>query len=370
MSQCINKVGILVLMTTKDILEQRLWNEQLTQARFGSPAELVSWFGAVQAQDFPSAKWVIGQRLQNATDAAIEEAFNEGKILRTHVMRPTWHFVHPDDIRWMLGLTAPQVKRLMTYYNRILNLDEALFKKTQAIFIKALEGKKQLTRTALAESLAHHGLPIKGQALGHIVMWAELDGVICSGSRIGKQLTYMLLEERVPKTKELSRDESLALLTKKYFQSHGPATMKDFAWWSGLTSADVKRGIELNTLTLHSDQVEEKKYYFFPVLPKPTKGDLYLLPNYDEYTIAFKERELFFDPEKSKKLPPVGRAVAFSHTMVKDGRIIGMYRREVAKNTIVITPKFFNTPTKEETEGLEKAGEKYEKFLDLKIVLS
>lgn len=353
-------------MSTMDILELRLTNQQLTQTSFSDPAKLVAWFGAVQSQDFPAAKWVVGQRLQNTTDETIENAFNQGNILRTHVMRPTWHFVHPEDIRWMLQLTAPRVKAIMSYYYRQLGLTETLIQKTQDVFQNALQGKKQLTRTQLAQALQAQGIKASGQKLGHIVGEAELDGVICSGPKIGKQFTYMLLEERAPKAKALVTEEALALLTKKYFQSHGPATIKDFAWWSGLTVVDVKKGIALNK-SLHSETVEGKTYYFFKTTSLPMKQDIYLLPNYDEYTIAYKERELFFDPEEAKKLPPVGRAVAFSHTIMKEGKIIGMYRREPVKNTVVITPKFFDKPSAVEMRGFQKGVEKYEKFLEMKV---
>lgn len=354
----------------------RLTNELLAESRFTDVSEVVKWFGAMQSQDYAGAKWALGQRVKGATNELIEKACNDGEILRTHVMRPTWHFVHPEDIRWILQLTAPHVKRIMGYYYRQLGLDALLIKKTQAVFQKALKGGKQLTRTELATALGKNGISVKGQILGHIVGEAELDGVICSGPRIGKpsfakasagkQFTYMLLEERAPKTKDISREEALFELTKRYFQSHGPATMKDFSWWSGLSMLDVKKGIELNKPSLENEIVEGKTYYFFSTKYLPMSKEIYLLPNYDEYTIAFKERELFFNPEDSKNLPPVGRATPFAHTIMQDGRIIGMWKRELKKDTVTVIPQFFKKPGQEEKEGLIKAVEKFGMFLNLK----
>src|SRR6185503_4235399 len=206
--------------------------------------DVVSWLGAVQAQVYGDAKWALGLRMRRSTDARIEAAFSEGSILRTHVMRPTWHFVAPADIRWMLALTAPRVRAAMASYSRKLELDATVLRRSQRAMVRALRGGRQLTRQELRSVLARAGVRADGvQRLAHIVMQAELDAVICSGARRGNQFTYALLDERVPMVRARSRDDSLAELARRYFTSHGPAQLHDFAWWSGLSVGDACAGL-------------------------------------------------------------------------------------------------------------------------------
>lgn len=242
--------------------------------------EIVRWLGAVQAQDFNAAKWALALRMRRATDATLEGAFNKGEILRTHVMRPTWHFVAPEDIRWLLQLTAPRVNLRAGPNYRKFELDAAVFKRSNKIFAKALEGGKHLTRPDLKSMLNADGIDVTDPVrLAHILLRAELDGVICSGPRIGKQFTYALLEERAPATKTLERDEALAELTQRYFRSHAPATLQDFAWWSGLTVEDARRGMAL---------VGAPR----PARTKQSPNSAHLLPAFDEYFVAYKERQI------------------------------------------------------------------------------
>jgi hypothetical protein len=195
-------------MTIRDILQQRLVNQQLTGSAFTKPHELVRYMGCMQAQDFYGAKWAIGFRLKSVTDAAIEKEFSEGKILRTHVLRPTWHFVSPDDIGWMLKLTAPQVKMLTAGYHRKEGIEKSIIDKSRDVFEAALTGGKQLTREELAPILAQHNIKTSDNHLSFLLLEAELDGLLCSGARKGKHFTYALLQERAPDQKELSREEA------------------------------------------------------------------------------------------------------------------------------------------------------------------
>src|ERR1700730_6368858 len=170
-------------MTRSDIIHHRLINQQIAASKFTKPEEIVSCLIAMQAQDFAMAKWAIGLRLPGSIEADIEKAFNEGKILRTHLMRPTWHFVTPADIRWLLGLTAPRVNAVSAYYFRKSQLDLPVIKRCNHIIATALKGGKQLTRTALKAALERKKIHTNGVRLGHIMMRAELDGIICSGPR-------------------------------------------------------------------------------------------------------------------------------------------------------------------------------------------
>jgi len=231
-------------MTISDIREQRLLNQHLASPHFIQPADIVYYMGAIQAQDYVGGKWAIAQRLKGATDKTIEDAFTNGSIIRTHVMRPTWHFVHPKDIRWMIQLTAPRIMAIAGTQHRQFQLNNSIFSKCEKAIQQAMEGGKQLIRNEIVEALEQAGVATNEQRFIHIMMQMELIGLVCSGGRQGKQFTYTLLDERVPATKPLDKQEALAALAERYFTSHGPATLQDYVWWSGLTVADAKTGLE------------------------------------------------------------------------------------------------------------------------------
>src|SRR6266571_7526030 len=250
-------------MINLNIAHRRLHNQHITWRMLETPQALVEWLGAVQAQDFAAAKWALGLRLQGVTDEDIEQAFTDGAILRTHVMRPTWHFVSPADIRWLLALTAPRVHAANANWYRKLELDDAIVRRCNETLAKALQGGKQLTRDELASALRQAGIVTQGeQRVTYIVMRAELDGVICSGARRGKQFTYALLAERAPHARMLARDEALAELTMRYFMSHGPAVIQDFVWWSGLTVAEARAGLAMVTSHLLHETINGQTYWF------------------------------------------------------------------------------------------------------------
>ena len=254
-------------MTALDIAQQRLHNQRLVGAPFARPDEVVRWLGAVQAQEYPGAAWGIAQRTSGLSQPAIDQAFADGTILRTHAMRPTWHFVTPADIRWILALTTPRVHALNASYYRKLELDGSVLARSATVLTNALQGGRHLTRSELTTALEQAGIirPTDDRLrLTYLVMHAELEGLICSGAMRGKQHTYALLDERVPATRTLEREEALAELTRRYFSSHGPATIKDFAWWSGLSTSDVKVGLELNTSQLETARVDGQAYWFRP----------------------------------------------------------------------------------------------------------
>jgi hypothetical protein len=349
-----------------DIAIQRLYNQQLEQAQFQTPCEVVAWQGAMQAQDYPGAKWALGLRLPDVKDADIEQAFENGDILRTHVMRPTWHFVAPADIRWIVDLTAPRVNAVNAYMYRKFELDDAIFQRSNAALIKALQGGKQLTRTELASVLEQTGIVADGFRLSYLMMRAELDGVICSGGRRGKQFTYALLDERAPQARILKRDEALAELTRRYFTSHGPALVEDFAWWSGLTKADVKAGIEMIGTELIHERIDGQTYWFSASMPPAAKPPLaaYLLPTYDEYLIAFAsaDRGRMGGEDVREKL-------VFDSTILMSNRIVGSWRRTFRKGAIVIESAPFRPFTTDENDAFVAAAERYGAFFGMPVVL-
>jgi hypothetical protein len=232
-------------MTNLDIVQQRIYNQHVARQTFKKPAEIVRYMGAVQAQDYAGAKWAIGLRLQNGTDAAVDKAMANGSIIRTHVLRPTWHFVTPADAQWMIELTAPRINAFSASRYRQLQLDNIVFKRSNDALAKALEGGKQLNRLEVMSALNNAGVATNDLRFIHLLMHAELDKVICSGARRGKQFTYALFDDRIPKDNTPSKEEALAELAKRYFISRGPATLQDFTWWSGLAAADARKGLEI-----------------------------------------------------------------------------------------------------------------------------
>ncbi|HZO71201.1 MAG TPA: winged helix DNA-binding domain-containing protein [Ktedonobacteraceae bacterium] len=355
-------------MMTLDIARQRLSHQHLMQHTLESPQSLVEWFGAVQAQDFAAAKWALGLRLPALTDDDLEQAFASGAILRTHVMRPTWHLVSPADIGWLLALTAPRVQAAIASYDRHMELDEMTFGRTNTILAAALQGGKQLTRDELAAALEQAGIATANrQRLTQIMMRAELDGVICSGARRGKQFTYALLAERASHTRSFSREEALAELTLRYFRSHGPATVQDCAWWSGLTGFEVRAGLALVASHLLNETIDGQTYWF-PQSSHPTQVDAqtaYLLPNYDEYTVGYTDRRAIFDATHAHKLDPRGGLLA--STMMLDGQVIGTWKRTFKKNIVVITANSFVPLSDAETHAFAAAANRYGQFLRMSV---
>jgi hypothetical protein len=358
-------------MTSLNIAQHRLYHQHLTANPFEKPVEVVDWLAAVQAQDYFGAKWALGLRLQNTHDLDLERTFNAGTILRTHVLRPTWHFVTPADIRWLLTLTAPRVHAVNAGMYRKLELDNVTLKRGHMAITKALQGGHHLTRDELRATLEKAGLAVgTGQRLAYMVMAAELDGVICSGPRRGKQFTYALLEERVPPVAPLKRDEALATLSRRYFASHGPATAQDFAKWSGLTSGDAKRGLEMVGAQLRHEALNGAEYWFSstatPVnLPAPTA---YLLSVYDEYIIGYTNRSLIAEPQIAAKLFTMGNAL--TAVVVVDGQIVGTWRRTLGKEAVVVAIDYLTRPTKVQLRAVAAAAHRYGEFLEKSVILT
>jgi hypothetical protein len=355
-----------------EVARQRLANQRLIGRPFANPTEAVAALGAVQAQDYLGAKWAIAQRTRGATDAVVEQAVNDGSIIRTHVLRPTWHFVIPADIRWMLALTAKRINRVMGYYNKVLGLDEDAFRRSGRALRGSLSGGKHMTRAELARVLEKAGVPVAGeQRLGRVLMRAEQDAIICSGARRGKQFTYALLEERVPAAHAIERDEALARLIRLYFATRGPATARDFAWWSGLTVADAKRGIELAGSDLASESLEREKYWFAASMrPAPTASSIaHLLPNYDEYFIGFRDRSAI--GQRLQKVSVDAKISGLSaHIVTINGQVVGGWKRTLLGDAVEVELKLLVRLTSAERKAIHSAIDRYGAHLGLPVKLS
>ena len=350
-------------MKATDIIKFRLYNQQIADTEFKRPEEILGWFGAMQAQVFAMAKWALGLRLKDGREGSIDTLFDEGKILRTHLLRPTWHFVAPQDIRWMLALTAPRVHAVNKYYYKKFELDSSVLKSANAEIVKMLRDGKTLTRTALNKALSRAKIKADGLRLSYIFMQAELEGIICSGPRAGKQFTYALLDERVPPTKPMNLQESLAELSKRYFTSRGPATLQDFVWWSGLTSKQANEGIALLDKNFIHDRNGNQDYILNPASFRNEKKrqTSFLMPDYDEYGISYKDRSALFIKIR-QTATDVANVSPYSHMLIVDGVISGTWRMMDRKPMEVEVTPFFPMP-KMKQHAIAQAVKRYKSFL-------
>ncbi len=350
-------------MTIKNIRQIRLSNQQISQTNFTSPAEIVSAMGAMQAQDFNSVKWAIGTRLPDLTQKSIEAAFNKGEIVRTHLLRPTWHIVAAENIYWMLELTAPHILPLLKSRNNNLELTPAIFSKSYKIMARILTGGKHLTREEIITELQKGKISTSGVHAAHIFLQAELEGLICSGSIKNNKLTYALLEERVPKKIQLSKVEALAKLALIYFTSHGPATVLDFSWWSGLTLTNAKHAVEMNRTNLISEKIDSLTYWFAAstiIIRK--KESVHLLPAYDEFLISYRNRSSCIPSGIEKTI--ISNNGIFRPVILINGQVSGLWRTVKHKNTIAIEANLFQPPNDKIKKSLEDASLKYSHFLN------
>ncbi len=331
--------------------------------------------GAIQAQEYRDSKWGVGLRMQRnslsernessaATDSIIEQVFNDGSILRTHVMRPTWHFVMPDDIRWLLELTAPRVHTGNLSIYRKLELDHDLLVRCLDVIVNELRGNRWCTRKELGEALAERGIFAQTQRLSYILMYAELEGIVCSGPRRGNQFTYSLLDERAPDARRLQRDEALSELTRRYFTSHGPATIQDFTWWSGLTVADAKNGLEMVGSNLDMETLADRTYYFaYDMVPISfVYPSALLLPTYDELIIGYSMFNKSRTGGQDISQPPL-----FYSMIVSNGKIIGSWRRTIKKDLVEIEIAPFSPLNQKDEEAVAAACRRYGEFFGLPV---
>jgi hypothetical protein len=351
-----------------DIAAYRLRAQRLIGEPATSPLDVVRELGAVQAQDYPAARWALGQRTAGATDAEIGRLFDEGRILRTHVLRPTWHFVLPEDSRWLLALTGPRVRRSTAGRLRQLAMDDREVDRAIELMCAALAGERFLTRNELGEVLESAGISPEGQRLPHFLMAAELEGAIISGPRRGKQLTYARLTERAPEARSLERDEAVAELVRRYFRSHGPAQIQDFTWWSGLTVTDTRTALALAGEDLQRRSLDGKEYWFDAAISPdgPPMPIAHLLPSWDEYTVAYRDR--------SAALPPGGQLdpATFPYGILSSvitiaGRVRGAWRRTVVGGSTRIELRPVDRLNGAERAAVEAACLRMGDFLEVPV---
>jgi hypothetical protein len=358
-------------MTKPTIMHQRLYHQQIEHPRLPDVAAVASWLGAVQGQDYPGAKWSLGLRLPGSTDAQIEQAIADKIIVRTWVMRGTLHLMAAADVRWLVDLVGPRLIAGGARRYRELELDEATLTRSADILVNALAGDKQLDRRALLAILEQQGISTAGQRGIHMLSHASLQGLILQGVTYNNNPTFTRMDEALPDTLTLPRDEALAELARRYFTSRGPATFQDFVHWSGLLTRDARAGLAVAKDHLVEDKIDGESYWLSPNTPPTPKPSptAYALPGFDEYILGYKNRDAMLDPQHAEKICP-GRNGVFYPTMVIDGRVVGTWKRAFKKRSIIVTPAPFDALAADEREAFVQAVQRYGEFHQLPIELT
>ncbi|MBN1815291.1 MAG: AlkZ family DNA glycosylase [Anaerolineae bacterium] len=323
--------------------------------------------GAMQAQDYAMAKWAIGLRLPDSTDRDVEGAIDSGEIIRTHLLRPTWHFVAADDLRWILALTAPQIAASVRTRHRQLGLSVGVLDASTAVIERALQRKPALTRDEVISALSGAGIATDSNRASHLLLNAELRGVVCSGPTRNGKPTYALLEARVPEGTSLPREEALVRLARKYYSSHGPATLQDFVWWSGLSVGDARRGLEGAKSDLVSEEIDAQIYWLAesPHTDQSDKRAVHLLPAYDEFLISYRDRSASLPPDHFKNA--VSENGVFRPTIVAGGQVVGLWKRAAKGNRTFVETSLFAPQSDPMGNMISEATEKYGRYLESEI---
>lgn len=356
-------------MTHHEISHHRLVSQKLYKTSQNSPQEIVNHFGAMQAQDYAMAKWAIGSRC-DSSEKAIEEAINSAQIIRTHILRPTWHFVSSKDIYWMLDVSAPQVKRFTASAAKKYGYDDKKLNETNSKIEKLLAGNNHLTRDEIMEELDIKKSSNADFLSAAIMMNAELDGLVCNGIMKGKQITYALLEERVSKpNSKLTREEALAKLAQRYFESHGPATLLDFSWWSGFSQTACKLAVNAIELQLNSVEIDTQTFWFGHEISAESnfRESVHFLPAFDEILISYKTREAsILQEHQSKAFTNNG---IFKPIILENSKVIGTWKRTIKKDHVKIETQFFHETENHKKAILFEGIRSFENYLETKIII-
>jgi len=350
------------------LAQLRLSAQAIVDARFDAPADVVRWLVAMQAQDYYGALWAVGLRMRAAREAAVEQAIAERRIVRTWPMRGTLHFVAAEDTRWMLELLTPRVIALnAARIERDFGLDAAVLKRCRRVVEKALRGKA-LTRSELYAALDAGRIASAEQRGIHVTGRLAQEGLICLGPRAGKQPTFVLLDEWLPAVPRKTREEALAELAQRYFRSRGPATAQDFAWWSGLTVKDAQAGIALAQSQLAQDVINGTTYWLSPSAATPRSTNaIHLLPPFDEYLVAYKDRSAALDPSLGRQVIGINGLVNAS--IIRDGHVAGVWKRTLQKQSVAVLPSLFSPLPRAHHQALARTAKQYGAFLGLPVTM-
>lgn len=354
-------------MSGEGIAGRRLTAQRLVGEPLPAAADVVRGLVAVQSQDYAGAKWALAQRMATTTEAELDAAFDAGSFFRIHVLRPTWHFVAPEDLRWLTALTGPRVHQASAFQYRLLEIDDALARRAAGVFERVLSGGRAMTREELGAELRGSGFEATGLRLVYLVSRAEVDAILCSGPRRDGKQTFALVDERMPPTPMRTRDEALAELAGRYVTGHGPAQDIDFAWWSGLTLRDARRGLEAASPGLDREVIDARTFWVAAASGEGPRSaaaagpTVHLLPNYDELLVAFRDRSDGLDPD----LPARARVAEeiLNHVIARNGLMVGRWRRPLASGAAGLRLDPLVTLDSDERRLLAAAVERYSTFV-------
>lgn len=351
------------------LVRHRYYTHRLTAPLFPTPTAAVAHFAVVQGQDTLSSLWALGLRVEGATQAGIEQSIADRQLVRTWPLRTTLHYVTAADARWIVKLNAERTRRGMARRLRELELDDATLARGGRVIETALADGQPMARPALYAALEAAGVSPAGQRGYYLILFHALEGLIAIGPRQDKQQTIVLLDAWLPPTPERTRDEALAELARRYFAGHGPATLKDYTWWSGLAAAEARAGLAMARPHLAQESVGGETYWFDPdapvgEIPSPTA---HLLPFLDEYLVAYKDRSAVLPAVYNEMVDSGG--VIFHQPILMDGLVVGIWTRTMKKEQVVIETKLFRPLSDAEQAALNSAGARLGVFLGLKAVL-
>ena len=353
-------------MNLYNVANIRANNQKIFNKSSASVPDVVKYITAIQAQDYNMVKWAVGVRSKNITENDVNNAINNREIIRTHLMRPTWHLVSANDIYWLLDLTAPKIISTLRTRLRDLGLTTDILNKSLKILERELSENNYLTRDQIKSILKSSKINTGENRLSHILMYAELNKLICNGDVHYNKVTYSLLEERVPKSKTFNKNESLFNLANRYFTTRGPATIADFTWWSGLNISEAKIALELCKDNLISENLNGKEYWFSESSDNiPEDYYAYLLPAFDEFILSYTDRTAYLPHEYMKNA--VYSNGIFRPVILLNGKIIGIWSRKIKKEKVIISIKYFEGQGKSNNEKVKNAAQNYSNFLGLKL---
>jgi len=354
-------------VTPAEVVRRRLDAQRISSTTFTQPDEVVAWLGAVQAQDYLGALWAVGLRLVDARESDVERALTERKIVRTWPMRGTLHFVAAADARWMTELLAPRQAAAAASRLRSYGIDDAVLSRTRRVLVKNLEGGRQLSRPAVYQVLERAKIATDKQRGLHMLWRLAHDCVLCFGPREGKQQTFVLFDEWLPQAKRLPRDEALAELAQRYFTGHGPATLSDFAWWSGMKLADARLAVRLADERLDKALVGDQCVWF----ARSTHATLtartgaHILPAFDEFSVGYTDRTAAVDACHLSHINRGGGML--DPIIVVDGRVVGTWKRRIEDGELIFSSAPFSPLNRSKTRAVQLAVERYARFLELDV---
>ncbi len=328
------------MATVTTLRTMRLAAQRIEGSVFTGAAQVVRWMLAMQAQDLPGAKWSVGLRAPGTTQADVDAALADGSVVRSWPMRGTLHLVAAEDIGWMLELTATRTVQSLTRRYRELGLDDATFEAAQDVAISVLEGGRALPRAELFEFFEKHGISTAGQRAPHILGRLCQNRTLCLGPMLGIHQAVVLMDEWVPNPRRMQREEALGELVRRYFLSHGPATVRDFTWWTKLLARDAGIGLAIARNQLAEIVIDGTSYWMAPCLPDRTSKGVHLLPGFDEYLLGYQDRSAVLAAQHWQSIVPGNNGV-FQPTIIDGGRVVGTWRRKSAPAKVTVTPMPF-----------------------------